>query len=341
MDTVDSIQGLNGNNNQPAPISKVPLFISILLLVFILVSFILIIYIITQLKDIEEKEDKETTDEKKEESSDQGQVQGQGDKTKGGPPIIGFTGMRVPNNGSETINMTEDANTADQLQIHYIEAIERVGGIPVSLPVLQSFNPDVIKKQIELVDALVIQGGLDVDPSLYGNETRDEKLGQTNIKTDKFILESIKQARERKIPILGICRGLQILNVYFNGTLHQDLPSNVGKETEIHHQEADELCEPAHNITIIPNTLMASMFPTKTRMEVNSWHHQAIKELGNNLAINAKSDDNITEAIQYTGDDEWIFAVQFHPEQYMKCGKDDFIQIFIELIKQAIKKRDG
>ena len=171
MDTLDSIQSLNGNHNQPATRSKVPLFISILLLVFILVSFILIIYIITQLKDIEEKEDKETTDEKKEES----QGQGQGDKTKGGPPIIGFTGMRVPTNANETINMTEDANTADQLQIHYIEAIERVGGIPVSLPVLQSFNPDVIKKQIELVDALVIQGGLDVDPSLYGNETRERE----------------------------------------------------------------------------------------------------------------------------------------------------------------------
>ena len=335
MDTFDSVQGLTGSNNQSAPRSKVPIFILILLFIFILVSFILIIYIITQLKDIEEKEDQETTDEKKEDDK------GQDGKTKGGPPIIGFTGMRVPVIKNETRNMTEDANTADQLQIHYIEAIERVGGIPVSLPVLQFFDPEVVKKQIELVDALIIQGGLDVDPQFYGNETRDPNLGTTNIKTDQFILESIKQARERKIPILGICRGLQILNVYFNGTLYQDLPTNVGEETKIHRQNASQLCEPAHDITIIPGTLMASMFPTKTKMEVNSWHHQAIKKLGDNLKINAEADDGIIEAIQYKGDDEWIFGVQFHPEQFMKCGKDDFIQIFIELIKQAVKKRDG
>ena len=338
MDTFDSVQGLTTTSDHPAPRSKVPLLILILLFIFILVSLILIIYIITQLKDIEEKEDKETTDGKKEEN--QGQ-DGQDGKTKGGPPIIGFTGMRVPVSADETRNMTEDANTADQLQIHYIEAIERVGGIPISLPVLQFFNPEVVKKQIDLVDALVIQGGLDVDPEFYGNETRDQNLGTTNIKTDQFILESIKQARARKIPILGICRGLQILNVYFNGTLYQDLPTNVGEETKIHRQNASQLCEPAHNITIMPGTLMASMFPTKTKMEVNSWHHQAIKKLGDNLEINAEADDGIIEAIQYKGDDEWIFGVQFHPEQFMKCGKDDFIQIFIELIKQAVKKRDG
>ena len=331
MDTIDSVQNLTAVSNAPEKKSKVPFLILILLFVFVLVSFFLVIYIIVQLKNIEEQgENKENKQE---------QEQTPSGKT-GQAPYIGLTGKREPIIAGESGNMIEDANTPDQVQVHYIEAIERVGGIPISLPVLQKFDMETIKKQIELVDALVIQGGLDVDPSFY-HTAPDPKLGTTNIKTDEYLLEAIRQARARKIPILGICRGLQILNVAFGGTLYQDLETNLGPDYLIHRQAADQLCEPAHNINIVSGSLMAKMFPDKTKMEVNSWHHQAIKVLGTDLEVDAKADDEIIEAINYKGTDQWIFGVQFHPEQFMRCGNDVFKPIFEELIKQAKLKRDG
>ena len=130
--------------------------------IFILFSFLLIIVIATQVKDLKDKENNQNQEQSK--------------KT-GHAPIIGLTGKREPSIENETITMTEDPNTADEVQVHYIEAIERAGGIPLSLPVLQTFNRETLKRQIELVDALLIQGGLDFDPSFY-HEERNEKLGR-------------------------------------------------------------------------------------------------------------------------------------------------------------------
>ena len=106
------------------------------------------------------------------------------------PPLIGITGMRIPD-GSELMF------SSDSTQIHYILAVEEAGGIPITLPVLQNFDPEVIKRQVEAVDAILIQGGLDVTPSLYNEEPKPE-TGQTDIQTDNFIIEVIKQAVEQK-----------------------------------------------------------------------------------------------------------------------------------------------
>ena len=197
-----------------------------------------------------------------------------------------------------------------------------------------------MKRQIELVDALLIQGGLDVDPSFY-QEDRDEKLGQTNIKTDKYLIEAIKIANSRKIPILGICRGMQILNVAFGGNLFQDL-SRANISVPSHRQDYTQLCEVKHNISILDNSLMSKMLNGQKTIGVNSWHHQAVDRLAEGFKVDAWADDGkIVEAMHYEGDpDQWIFAVQFHPEQFMRCGNDVFKPIFDEFIKQAKNKRD-
>jgi putative glutamine amidotransferase len=325
MDTFDSVEGLAGKNAQ-APKSKLPIILLIIIIILLLAGFILLIIILTKIKTADSNE------EKKEDTTPE-------EVTEVRAPIIGLTGMRVPTNESETIIMTEDPYTPDQIQVHYIEAIEKAGGIPIGLPVLQKFDKDSLKKQMEIVDALIIQGGLDVDPSFY-NEERDPLLGQTNKHTDQYLIEAIKIAKERKIPILGICRGMQIINVAFGGSLYQDL-SRASIEVKNHRQNASELCEVKHNINIQKNTLMAKMFPDKETMGVNSWHHQAINRLAQDFIVDALADDGkIIEAIHHKADDQWIFAVQFHPEQFMRCGNNAFIKIFTEFIDQAIKKRD-
>ena len=241
-------------------------------------------------------------------------------------PIIGITGMRNPEEKKEEMHIM------DKTQIHYIQAIQNAGGIPISLPVLDLFNSEVIKRQVGLVDAILLQGGLDISPSLYGEKPLPE-LDTTCMKTDKFMLEVIKHAIDRKIPILGICKGMQMINVYFGGTLYQDL-KYAGLGSKSHRQKDETITEPFHSINIEKNSLLGKMIPDKDKLDVNSYHHQAIKDLGKGLVADAKADDGIIESIHFDDKEQWIFGTQFHPEQLSRKN-DEFKGIFSELVKQA------
>ena len=211
--------------------------------------------------------------------------------------------------------------------------MEKAGGIPITLPVLQTFNSEIIKRQVEAVDAILIQGGLDLTPSLYNEESKPE-IGKTDIQTDNFLIEIIKQAVERKIPILGICRGLQILNVAFGGTLYQDL-KYAGLESTSHRQPDNDTCAYMHSIKVEANSTLGKIFPNEEIIKVNSFHHQAINRLAKGFEVDVYSeDDKIIEAIHLKDDNQWIFAVQFHPEQHIRCD-NYFLPIFKELIRQA------
>ena len=300
--------------------SKIPLIILVLSFILLITSLIFLILIFIQVKDSKSNEKEEAP------------------KAKGKTPIIGLTGKRVPE-GNETINMTETPTTTDMIQIHYIEAIEKSGGIPIGLPILQEFNVDIIEKQLELVDGILIQGGLDVDPSFY-NEERHPLLGKTNVQSDKYTIEVIKRAKDKKIPILGICRGHQILNVAFGGSLYQDL-SIAGKEVSHHRQNMSEFCHPTHSITLNKNTLLSKIFPNNETLQVNSMHHQAVNKVAPNFEVDAISDDGLIESIHYKSDEQWILGVQFHPEQLIKCEGKDFSLIFSDFIKEAQKYKDN
>jgi putative glutamine amidotransferase len=241
-------------------------------------------------------------------------------------PIIGINGMRWPDN-------SKDAFIMDKTQIHYIEAVEKGGGVPISLPVLEHFNPEIIKRQVSIIDALLIQGGLDVDPSLYGEERKPE-LEKIDEQTDKFLIELIKQAVARKIPILGICRGLQILNVYYGGTLYQDLKYAGFKNNDPHKQSEDNLTTTHHGIKLEKDSILSKIMNNKETLKVNSFHHQAINKIGKGLLVDAKSDDGIIEAIHLNDDSHWVLGLQFHPEQLMRKD-DEFLPIFKEFIQKA------
>lgn len=241
-------------------------------------------------------------------------------------PIIGITGMRWPD------EKKEDMHQMDKTQVHYIEAVQKSKGIPIVLPVLEEFNTETIKRQVSLVDAILIQGGIDVTPSLYGEEALPE-LDITCIKTDKFLLEVIKCAKERKIPILGICKGMQLINVSYGGTLYQDI-KYAGLDSKSHRQSEESITKPFHSINIEKNSLLGKIFDNKEKLMVNSYHHQAVKDLGKGLVIDAKADDGIIESIHYDDKSQWILGVQFHPEQLSR-NNEDFRAIFSEFIKQA------
>lgn len=172
MDTTDSMRDFMIQNNQSSNRSKFPIIILIISFILILASFIIIIIILIRTKDI----NSDSNDNNKENQKKTGQT-----------PVIGIPGMRLPS-GNETINMTETPFTNDNVQIHYIEAVEKSGDVPITLPVLQTFNIETIKKQLDVVDGIIIQGGLDVDPSFYNAQTRHPLLGQTNIQTDKYLI---------------------------------------------------------------------------------------------------------------------------------------------------------
>jgi putative glutamine amidotransferase len=289
--------------------SIVPLLLIVLIFLLVIAILIVVIYLCVHFKNAT------ITEKPSDESSSEDRA-----------PLIGIPGRRVPD-GPESLS------SIDNTQIHYILAVEKAGGIPIILPVLQTFNSEIIKRQVEAVDAILIQGGLDVTPSLYNEEPKPE-IGQTDIQTDNFLIEIIKQAVERKIPILGICRGLQILNVAFGGNLYQDL-KYAGLESDSHRQPANDTCAYKHSIKIEANSILGQIFPNEETMKVNSLHHQAINKLAAGFEVDAYSEgDNIIEAIHLKDDNQWIFAVQFHPEQHIRCD-NRFLPIFKELIRQA------
>ena len=189
----------------------------------------------------------------------------------------------------------------------YPRSIAASGGVPVLIPPMA--DRGLLADQLSLVDALVLAGGPDVDPLTYGADPQ-ERCGTPSPLRDAFELEALRLAREAGMPVLAICRGLQIANVFLGGTLHQDL-SYI--PTTLKHSQSGTPAIGAHRISIEAKSFLEDAWGVRTA-KVNSFHHQAIDRLGEQLEVVARSEDGVIEAIEYTGDDFDLVGVQWHPE---------------------------
>lgn len=212
-----------------------------------------------------------------------------------------------------------------RLNANYIKSIIYAGAIPVML--LDSNNEDIVQ-MVELCDGIVLSGGPDIDPVIYGEETLPE-CGKINAERDAFEIKLAKLAVQKGKSVLGICRGVQVLNVSFGGTLWQDIPTQL--ENPSAHATVDG--KKAENSVVITDDKITDKIglPGK-RLLVNSFHHQAVKRVADGFKVMALSEtDGVIEGIYMPGKN-FVVGVQWHPElmsdvdKNMKAMFDAFIR---------------
>jgi len=195
-----------------------------------------------------------------------------------------------------------------ELKAAYADAVLRAGGLPLVLP--YSDDRAIIDCWLDRISGLVITGGaFDIAPELYG-ETAREGLGPVKAARTGFELALLKAALQRHLPMLGVCGGMQLLNVAFGGTLYQDIAREV-PDARPHEQQHDRT-QPHHPVEVKAETTLAECVG-KGQLMVNSTHHQAVHRVGAELVATAHSPDGLVEAIEKPGSD-FIVGVQWHPE---------------------------
>lgn len=188
----------------------------------------------------------------------------------------------------------------------YPAAVERANALPV---VLAPVDPALVEDLVARLSGLVVSGGPDLHPSAYG-EDPDPTLGPTEPELDAFELAIVRAADARGLPILGVCRGAQVLNVARGGTLIQDVPASVG--TSVHHRQTTPGRERTHAVRIAPESRLHDVLGTRAH-DVNSFHHQAAARLGDGLRASAWAPDDVVEAIEDPARD-FVVGVQWHAE---------------------------
>lgn len=209
----------------------------------------------------------------------------------------------------------------------YVDAIIRAGGIPYLLPFTD--NREVLQGALALIDGLLLTGGDDIYPSLYG-ETILPECGTVCQDRDSYDYTLLRLAHERQLPVFGICRGMQIINTFFGGTLYQDLPSQC--PSDVCHRSADASIVAQHNIRCSKDSRLFRA-TGKENLLISSIHHQAIKEIAAGFKVTAFSQDGIIEAIE-SAFASHIWGVQFHPEVQGTENDAEMQQLFRHFVMQ-------
>ncbi len=193
------------------------------------------------------------------------------------------------------------------LREDYIRSVEQAGAVPV---VLAPVRPEQAALLLDRLDGVVLSGGADVDPALYG-QAPHPKLGRVNRRRDDFELALVREALGRDLPLLAICRGQQVLNVATGGTLLQDIPSEL--EGASGHDAPGPRWELSHDVQLSPHSSLRAILGRDT-VGVNSFHHQALDRLGDGLEVSGHCPgDGVVEAVEMPSR-RFVVGVQWHPE---------------------------
>ena len=241
-------------------------------------------------------------------------------------PLIGVTTSEVRR--KETIQPTpqgEPAQTELALGLEYVHAIEGAGGLPVVLPAL---DPGAVPLLLESLAGICLSGGPDLEPATYGGGAHPQ-LGPTEPNVDSFELAAARHAWAVGMPVLAICRGAQALNVSRGGTLVQHLPDHPGVSLE--HRQTVAAARATHQVRIAAGSLLGGLVGGRT-LRVNSFHHQAVADIGEGLRASAWSPDGVVEAVEAPGR-PFVLGVQWHAE--CLAGRVRHAALFEELVVAA------
>lgn len=235
--------------------------------------------------------------------------------SRSGPPVIGLT------------TYLDQARTgiwdvpASFLPAAYFKGITLAGGVATLLPP-QPVDADIARRVLDGLDGLVITGGKDVDPAAYGQQ-RHPKTDEPGTERDGWEIALLRESLDRGLPVLGICRGAQVLNVALGGTLHQHLPDVIGHSGH----RAGNAVFTTLSVRTVPGTRLAGLLGESA--DVQCYHHQAIAEVGTDLIVSAWDNDGVIEALELPGD-AFVLAVQWHPEENL-----DDLRLFAAIVDAA------
>jgi putative glutamine amidotransferase len=239
-------------------------------------------------------------------------------------PIIGISCNLYPATDDQDFSRGRDVNF---LNVDYPEYIRKVDATPILLPVIR--DTATLKHFVDTIDALLLSGGADLAPELYHQEILDSRW-QGETERAHFEMELCRLTHHHRKPILGICRGVQLINVAFGGTLYQDLGTQCNLDN---HRRIPGKPIPMHDVHLEPGSQLHRIIG-KTTITVNSSHHQAVRTPAPGFSVTAKSDDGVIEGLE-TDDVAFLVGVQWHPERMEGPEADSLARYLVEMAYES------